>query len=260
MTFGNKQASAVLEHASVCGITITGTLRTMGSEVEAALKPQATGKKLEESLPCIFHDDLGISGTYDLSAQFAGRGTWDTLIPSIGGSFALKASPGRIQSDHVVKGIIAYLNSTSLLKGSHDKLLKEGVPYETIAFRGTLRNGTISLSEGIIRGRDLHIAADGDINLRKGTLALNILAAPFTRIDRLLGSVPLVKYLVGNALIVVPARVEGTFDHPKVRPLPVSSVGKNVTNLMKNVVQAPMKIIEPDSPQDLERMNMAPQE
>jgi hypothetical protein len=260
MTFGKEQTSTVLEHALFCGITFTGTLRTMGSEVEASLKPQATGKKLEESLPCIFHEDMGLSGTYDLSAQLAGRGTWDTLIPSTRGSFALKASQGRFQSDHVVKGIIAYLNSTSLLKGSHDKLLMEGVPYETIAFRGTLRDGTISLSEGVIKGRDLHIAADGEINLRKGTLSLNVLAAPFTKLDRLLGSVPLVKYLVGNALIVVPARVEGTFDRPNVKPLPVASVGKNVTNLMKNVVQAPMKIIEPDAPQDLERKNKAPQE
>jgi hypothetical protein len=258
MTFGNKQTSAVLQHASICGITITGTLHAMGSDVEATLKPQAKGKKLEESLPCIFHKDLGISGTYDLSAQFKGRGTWNTLIPSMEGSFVLNASPGRIQSDHVVKGIITYLNSTSLLKGSHDKLLKEGVPYETIAFRGTLSDGTVSLSEGVFKSRDLHIAADGDINLRKGTLALNILAAPFTRLDRLLGSVPLVKHVVGNALIVVPARVEGTFDHPMVRPLPVSSVGKNVTNLMKNVVQAPMKIIDPAAPEVLEQKSKAP--
>jgi hypothetical protein len=260
MTFGNGQTSAVLEHASVCGITFTGTLRTMGSEVEASVKPLASGKKLQESLPCIFHEDLGLSGIYDLSAQLSGRGTWDTLIHSMGGSFALNASKGRFQSDHIVNGIIAYLNSTSLLKGSHDKLLKEGVPYETIGFRGTLRDGTLSLSEGVIMGRDLHIATDGEINLRKGILALNVLAAPFTKLDRLLGSVPLVKHLVGNALIVVPARVEGTFEHPKVRPLPVSSVGKNVTNLMKNVVQAPMKIVEPVIPQELEQRNERPQE
>jgi hypothetical protein len=258
--FGKERTSATLEHASVCGITFTGSLRTIGSELDISLTPQARGIRLEESLPCIFHNDLGVSGPYDLSAQLSGRGTWDTLLGSMGGNFALTASRGRIQSDHVVKGIITYLNSTSLLKGSHTELLKEGVPYETISIRGTLRDGTLSLSESVVKSRDLNIAAEGNIDLRNGTLAINVLAAPFTRLDRMLGSIPVVKYLVGNALVVIPAKVEGTFDHPNVRPLPVSGVGKDVTNLMKNVVQAPMKIIEPVIPKELEHKDERPQQ
>jgi len=69
-----------------------------------------------------------------------------------------------------------------------------------------------------------------------------------------------VKYLVGNALVVVPARVEGTFEHPSVKPLPVSGVGMNVTNLMKNALAAPMKIIDPVVPKQLERKNAPLQE
>lgn len=260
MIFGKERVSATLENASVCGISLTGSLRTIGSQVEVTLTPQARGKKLEESLPCIFHDDLGVSGPYDFSAQLGGHGTWETLLSSMTGSFAFSSSKGRIQSDHVVKGIIAYMNNTSLLKGSHTELLREGVPFETIAIRGTLRNSIISLSEAVIRSRDLHIAAEGSIDLRKDTLSLNVLAAPFTRLDRMLGSVPLVKHLVGNALVVVPARVEGTFEHPSVKPLPVSSVGKNVTNLMKNTVQAPMKIVDPVVPKEFERKSERPQE
>jgi hypothetical protein len=260
LNFGKERTSATLENVSVCGISFTGSLRTVGSEVEVTLLPQARGKKLEESLPCIFNGDLGISGPYDLSAQLAGHGTWDTLLSSMTGSFVFSSTKGRIQSDHVVKGIIAYLNSTSLFKGSHTELLKEGVPYEVVTLRGTLRNNTIALSAAVIRSRDLHIAAEGNINIREGTLALEVIAAPFTRMDRLLGSVPLVKYIVGNALVVVPARVEGTFEHPSVKPLPVSSVGKNVTNLMKNTLQAPMKIIEPVIPKELEHKDTRPQE
>ena len=260
VTFGRERTEAVLQHASLCGITFTGSLLTVGSEIEVAFTPNARGKKLEESIPCIFRKELGITGSYDLSGQIGGRGTWDTLLHSLGGSFFFTASHGKIQSDHVVKGVIAYLNSTSLLKGSHDKLLKEGVPYETVTLRGTLRDGGISLSEGAIKSRDLHIVADGKINLREGALSLDILAAPFTRLDRLLGSVPLVKYLVGNALVVVPARVEGTFEHPSVKPLPVSGVGMNVTNLMKNALTAPMKIIDPVVPKELERKSAPPQE
>jgi len=260
VTFGKEQITAALDHASVCGISLTGSLRIAENDVEVGLTTQATGKKLEDSLPCILQQNINLSGTYDLSGRFASRGTWDTLLPAMGGSFVLTAAGGRIQSDNVVKGVIAYLNSTSLLKGSHDKLLKEGVPYENITFRGTLGDGIISLSDAVIKSRDLNIAAEGNIDLRDSTLALNVLAAPFTKLDRLLGSVPLVKSIVGNALIAVPARVEGTFQHPSVKPLPVSDVGKNVTNLLKNTLQAPMKIIDPTLPKELDRKNAPPQE
>jgi len=260
LNIGNTRTTATLGHASICGITFTGSMQAVGSEVEISFKPQARGGKLEESLPCIFHKELAMSGTYNLSGQIGGHGTWDTLLGSLEGSIALSASQGRIQSDHVVKGVIAYLNSTSLLKGAHDKLMKEGVPFETISIRSTLHDGTLSLSEAVIRSRDLNIAAEGNIDLREGTLALNVLAAPFTKLDRFLGNVPLVKSLVGNALIAVPARVEGTFQHPSVKPMPVSGVGKNVTNLLKNTLQAPMKIVDPALPKELEGKNARTQE
>ena len=253
VNFGKERTTATLDHASICGVTFAGTLRTVGNDMEVSLKPRANGKKLESSLPCILLQDLGISGTYNLSGQIGSRGTLDTLLRSVEGSFVFSASEGRIQSDHVVKGVIAYLNSTSLLKGSHDKLLKEGVPFETINLRGTLHDGSISLSEGVIKSRDLHIVTAGDIDIREGTLALDVLAAPFTRLDRVLGSVPIVKSLVGDALVVVPARVEGSFEKPTVKPLPVSNVGMNVKNLMKNTIHAPMKIIDPAISNESER-------
>ena len=169
------------------------------------------------------------------------------------GDLELTARQGRILSGKVVKGVIVYLNSTSLFKDSRASLLKEGVPYERIVLRGALREGVISLSEGSIRSRELHITADGSVDLREGTLALNVLAAPFTTMDRLLSKIPLVKQLAGNALIVVPVRIEGTFQEPKVKPLPVSGVGTNISNLMKNIVQAPVKIVDPILPKDRDK-------
>lgn len=260
ITFHGNTVAASLDRSEVCGITVSGSVKAGDGGLEIDLAAQAHGRKLEDTLPCILHRDLRISGSFDLSGQVAGRGVPDKLLGSLGGSVTLSAAQGRIQSDNVVKGVIAYLNSTSLLKGSHADLLRDGVPYERVLLRGSLRDGMFSLSEAVIRSRDLHLAAEGMIGLRDGSLSLNVLAAPFTQLDRLLGSVPLVKYIVGNALIVVPAKVEGTFAKPVVRPLPVSAVGKNVTSLMKNAVQAPMKVIDPVIPESLERKRGQPQE
>ena len=101
VTFDKEHTTATLDHASVCGISLTGSLRTMKSDVEVVITPQTVGGKLEESLPCILQQELRVSGAYDLSGQFASRGTWDTLLPSMGGKFAVTAAGGKIQSDNV---------------------------------------------------------------------------------------------------------------------------------------------------------------
>jgi hypothetical protein len=248
MSKKRDRITADLEHASICGIDIKGTLQTSDHGMKISLEPLAHGGKLDESLGCILHEDLRITGDYDLSGKLTGSGPWKRLLQSLQGNLDFTARQGHIRHDKIVEGVIAYLNSTSLFKGSHSSLLKEGVPYETIVLQGTLREGVVSLTKCVIRGRDLYITAEGDLDLRKDTLALNVLVAPFTRLDRLLSNIPIVKNIAGNALVVVPVRVEGTFHEPKMKPLPASMVGKNVTNLMKDIVQAPMKIIEPVIP------------
>ncbi len=248
LSIKGTQIEADLEHASLCGIDLAGTLRTMGHEVEIGLEPQGRGSNLDEGLRCLLHEDFGITGYYELSGRLTSRGSWDTLLRSLQGNLDFTARQGRIQNDKIVKAVIAYLNSTSLLKGSRSSLLAEGVPYEIFTLRGSIREGVVTLSEGVIKSRDLYITAEGNMDLRKDTLALNVLAAPFTTMDQLLNKIPIVKHIAGSALIVVPVRVEGTFHEPKVQPLPVSGVGRNVSNLMKNIVQAPVKIIEPAAP------------
>ena len=250
LSMARDRTTADLEHASLCGIDLKGSLRAGDHDIEISVEPRVRGGKLDESLRCILHEDLQFTGEYDLSGRLTGRGPWERLLRSLQGDLELTARQGRILSGRVVKGVIVYLNSTSLFKDSRASLLKEGVPYERIVLRGALREGVISLSEGSIRSRELHITADGSVDLREGTLALNVLAAPFTTMDRLLSKIPLVKQLAGNALIVVPVRIEGTFQEPKVKPLPVSGVGTNISNLMKNIVQVPVKIIEPVLPKE----------
>jgi len=249
------QITADLEHASICGIYLYGTLQADDQGMEMSLNPRASGGKLDESLRCILHEDIGVSGDYDLSGHLTGSGPLKSFPRSLHGNLDFTARQGRIHNDKVVHGVIEYLNSTSLLKGSHSSLLKEGVPYETIVLRGALREGTITLAEGSVKSKDLFITAEGTLDLSKDNLVLNVLVAPFSRLDRLLSKIPIVKDIAGNALVVVPVRVEGTFNKPKVKPLPVSAVGMNVTNLMKNIVQAPVKIVEPVIPKGSEKVS-----
>jgi hypothetical protein len=236
--------------ASICGIGLDGTLVIEDRIVDLTAHAKVRGGILEKSIRCILQEEAGFAGPYDLSGSFTGSGTWETLLHSLQGDFELSSKQGRIHSRRIVKGIITYLNSTSMFKGSRSDLLEKGFAYDAIAFRGSLKEGVLNLSEGTIRSKEVHITSDGYVDLRNGTLALNVLAAPFTSLDRLLGKIPIIKYLAGNALIVVPARVEGTFSDPKVTPLAISGVGTNITNLMKNVVQAPVKIVDPSSSQE----------
>ena len=248
LSLANGRTTADLKQATVCGIGVVGSLQAADHDVEVRIEPRVLGGALYESIQCIRSNTAQTTGTYDLTGRLTGSGPWDALLSSLRGDIALTAKQGRIQNDRIVRGIIVYLNSTSLLKESHSSLLKEGVPYETISLRGSVKDGVIRLQQGLIKSKDINITAEGDIDLRKETLDLTVLAAPFTSMDRLLGSIPIVKQIAGKALIVVPVKVEGPLRELKVRPLAASGVSMNITNLMKNIVQAPVKIVEPVLP------------
>jgi uncharacterized protein YhdP len=245
---GGGRTTADLERATICGVSIVGRLQVDDRGVEIALQPQAHGRRLDEDFQCFFPGDLRLTGSYDLSGNLTARGGRDSLLRSLQGSFDFSARKGRISNDRIVRGVLAYIDSTPELKGTQAALLKEGVPYEAVSLRGTLRDGVVSLAKVAIRSKELEIAAEGNVDLNGRTLALNVLVAPLTGIRRVLSKIPIVKDIAGNALIVVPARVEGSFDKPEVKHLPLSSVGASVTNLMKNIVEAPVKIIDPKIP------------
>jgi hypothetical protein len=241
-------ATVDLERAAVCGISLAGRLTFAGHEVDLTLRPQARGRKLDEDLRCLFHWDAPPSGVYDLAGSISARGARDTLLRSLQGTLDFSARKGRIHNAEVVEGVIAYLEKTSVLKSAQAAQLREGVPFDTVTVRGTLRDGVVSLTRGAVRSKAIQAAAEGEVDLRGRTLALTVLVAPLTGFDRLLSKVPLVRHIAGEGLVVVPVRVEGTFDTPQVKHLPASGVATSAVNLMKNIVEAPVKIFEPDAP------------
>jgi hypothetical protein len=248
LSLSEGRATVALERASVCGISVAGRLRFGDREIDLTLQPQARGRKLDEDLRCLFHGDLLVTGSYDLAGSITARGTRDALLRSLQGDFDFSAKKGRISNARVVEGVIAYLEKTSVLKGSQAAELREGVPYEAITLRGALRDGVVNLAKVAVKSKVIQIAAEGGVDLRGRTLDLKVLVAPLTGVDQLMSKVPLVRHIAGNALVVVPVRVEGPFDKPEVKHLPASGVGTSIANLMKNIVQAPVKIIEPIAP------------
>jgi uncharacterized protein YhdP len=254
ISIAKGRTSAVLERASICGISLTGGLRLDDREIEISLLPQARGRRLDEDLRCLFPGDLLITGTYDLSGSLSAGGPRDSLLRSLRGDFDLSAKKGRIHNARVAEGVIAYLEKTSILKASPAAYLREGVAYEAVTIRGSLREGVLNLAKVAIKSNELQVAAEGGVDLRTRTLALTVLVAPLSGVDRVLGKIPIVKHIAGNALVVVPVRVEGSFDKPEVKYIPASAVGTSIANLMKNIVQAPVNIIEPIVPAEVQQV------
>ena len=240
--------TVVLERGSVCGIALAGTLRLDGREVEIAVQPRVRGRNLEEDLACLLKMELAPTGTYDLSGSFTARGSPQALLQSVQGSFDLSAKKGKIRNARVVEGVLAYLEKTSVLDPEAAARMREGVPYDAIVARGELRDGVLDLTKAAIKSKVLQVAAAGGVDLRGRTLDLQVLVAPLSGVDRVLNVVPVVRHLTGDALVVVPVRVVGPFEKPEVKHLPASGVGTSVGNLMKNIVQAPVKIVEPLAP------------
>jgi hypothetical protein len=234
-----------LERATVCGISLAGHVRTADGDVDVALQPRARGRELDEDLRCLLQRASPLTGTYDLSASLTARGPRDTLLRSLHGEVEMTAKRGEIRNAKIAEGVIAYLEVKSAIKDAEAAKLREGIPYESITLRGTLKDEVVGLAKVAVKSKVIQVAAEGDVDLRGRTLDLKVLVAPLSGLDRTLSKIPLVKHIAGNALVVVPVRVEGPFAKPEVRHLPASGLGTSVVNLMKNIVQAPVNIVDP---------------
>jgi len=101
------------------------------------------------------------------------------------------------------------------------------------------------MEEGFVDGDTMHIAAQGDLDLKAHTLDFNVLVAPLKTVDRVVKMVPIVRHILAGSLVSIPIKISGDLDDPKVETLPASSVGEGLFGIMKRTVTLPVAIVEP---------------
>ncbi|UCD71311.1 MAG: AsmA-like C-terminal domain-containing protein [Syntrophobacterales bacterium] len=200
-----------------------------------------------------FFRDLGleeqvwITGAFDLWGSLMGRGrNGEEVRRSLEGKLMVKMEKGRIRRFHILSKVFSLLNVLQLFKGKLPGLTGEGLPYNTIT-------GEIGVAKGIAGTENLLVDSDamkitiiGEADIAREILDLTMGIHPLGTVDTIVSKVPVVGRIVtgkDEAIISYYVEVKGDFSNPKVRHIPLKSMGRGLIEIMRNVLETPMRII-----------------
>ena len=233
-----------IREAAVCSIGIAGAAAVSRGTSDLSLNISAKEQELAPTLTCLAGSDLKVTGMFDLTGSIAGAGPNEGLLRSLGGAISFSARSGRVYNSVIVEPVLKYKKIADMMGDKTADAKKNGIPYDTLRIQGTIKDGTLTVSEGVIKSPLMNLAASGNIDLKNDRLDITVLIAPFKKVDAVVKNIPLLGDILGGTLVTVPLRVQGPFKGPKVTPLPPSAIGEGLLGIMKRTVELPFEVID----------------
>lgn len=248
ITLDQERMRYDVREAAVCGIGIAGSAAVSRGTSDLSLNVSAKEQELAPALMCLAGSDLKVTGKFDLAGSIAGVGPNEGLSRSLGGKISFSARNGRVYNGVIVEPILKYKKIADIMGDRAADARKNGIPYDIFSIRGFIQDGTLTVSEGVIKSPLMNLAANGDIDLMNDRLDVTVLIAPFKKVDAVVKKIPLVGDILGGTLVTVPLRVQGPFKDPKVTPVPPSAIGEGLLGIMKRTVELPFEVIDDVTP------------
>jgi uncharacterized protein YhdP len=173
------------------------------------------------------------------------QGRPEELLKSMEGNIEFHAKGGRIDYALGLVRIMEFLNVTEIYRGKLPDLRKEGLRYNRITIKVALQKEKMIFKEWTLDGPTMEIAGQGEIDLADQKINFTVLVAPLKTVDRILKSIPLVNHIFAGTLLIIPVKVRGDLNDPRVTPLSPSAVGTELLTMMKRTLGLPFKVIEP---------------
>jgi hypothetical protein len=244
----SKRVTVTSSEVGLCGIDLPGQLEITPGGGSLELRPGANGADLQSSLDCLGHQTDLITGVYRLNATANARtdsARPRDLLRVAEGKFTFKAEDGRINRLGLLSKILAILNVTEIFRGRLPDLAKEGFGYTKIRSGGRVENGTLVFDESSIEGSSMNLFWSGSIDLTTRQSDLTVIVAPLKTVDAIISHIPIVRSILGKALLSVPVRVTGDIADPTIIPLSPTAVGRGILGFIERTLRLPYKLIQP---------------
>jgi hypothetical protein len=213
---------------------LSGTARLSGRKLQSAELKGTQGKKAavslslaETGLLSLHVEDAGAllrglnlsqqikNGVLDLTAKLPAS---ETLEPPIQGHLTLR-EPTVVGAPWLVR-----LLSAASLVGILNEMREGGIGFSVVETGFQYRGDVVALSNGRAEGFALGLTADGQINLKGMTAAIEGRVVPFNVVNKFFGAIPLVGKLVGKGIIAADYRLAGPVNDPNVEIQPLSTL------------------------------------
>jgi uncharacterized protein YhdP len=188
-----------------------------------------------------------ITGFFNLWGNITGRGrNGKELRQSLEGKLKVGMEKGKIRRWRILSKVFSLLNVSQLFKGRLPGLTGEGLPYNRITGEIGIAKGIASTENLLVDSDAMRITVIGKWDIVRENLDLTIGLCPLGTVDTIVSKVPVVgRILAGedDAVIAYYVEVKGDFSNPKVRHIPLKSMGKGLIGIIRRVLEAPKYII-----------------
>ncbi len=238
-----------IQESRCCGLPITGVIRKEAKTIKLTLETDAQDLDFTTTLGCFMGDHHRIEGKYALKAKLfsmsRGNANPETqLISGFQGPFELYAQNGRIFQMTLLSRILSLINVSNLFKAKLPDLVQQGFAYDTMIFKGEIKESRIFIKKGVINGVDMTLLITGWIDPLEKTMDLLCFVSPLKSVDELIQKLPVINTMFQGDLISIPITAKGDLYHPEVMALSPVEVTKGIFNTLKDILTTPLTLLK----------------
>ena len=243
--FGEAGTAVLIDLARLCGMDLIGRIGVDGPRLDLFLVPVVDGASLDLTVPCLTQESSLVGGTFNLNGELYASGSSDALLNALKGELTVTADNGVIRRSLFFARILSLLNLTEIYRGHFPDLRNLGIKFQRAAARAEVRDGKVLIPEWSIFGHTFWMGSRGEIDLATQQIDFTVMVSPFKTADRIINSIPGLRWILGGRLVAIPMRATGHIDDPRIVPLSPTAVGTSILDMMKRTLMLPIQIIQP---------------
>jgi hypothetical protein len=235
----------LLERVGFCGMTLIGRVGFDGPMVDIHLVPVVEGMALDSVVSCLTAEKSRMTGTFNLSGQLLAKAPREELVKALKGELTVVSQDGSILQSRFFARLLSLLNLTEIYRGKLPDFFSQGLDYKRSAALIEIKEGTVYVNDWSIEGRTLWMGSRGEIDIASQKIDFTVMVSPFKTVDRIINSIPGLRWILGGRLVAIPIKATGDMDDPNVVALSPSAVGTSILEMLQRTLMLPIEIIQP---------------
>jgi hypothetical protein len=184
---------------------------------------------------------VALTGNIDLAAELKTTGQGQqALVRNLSGTAQAEARDGRVNKFAFIGNILAFRGIASL-----EEMQKQGFRYRRMIAKGRFENGAFLLDEGFFDSDAVRLATTGRVDLLGPNSQVTVLVALLSRVERVVGAIPIVGDVFGGTMLAVPVALHGDIRNPAVIPLGPRAITDQLLGIFERTLKLPGKLVVP---------------
>jgi hypothetical protein len=237
--------TVAIERADLCGIVLIGRLTFASGRLNAYIVPVADSTLLDNTISCLSEEKSMASGRFNLNGALQVDAPPAEFMKALTGNIEAISEDGRFLRSSLFAKILGLINFTEIYRGTLPDLTGEGLEYKRMKLSGEFRDGKLIVNGWSLDGPSLWMGARGEIDLIDNTLQLFVLVSPFKTVDRIINTIPGLRWVLGGRLVAIPMEARGDIYDPEIIPMAPSAVGQSILDMLGRTIRLPLHIVQP---------------